>query len=150
VKLNVKQFIEVLGIIAIVVSLIFVGFELRLNTAAVSSESAYQLNLSMDNRYRMMAQDATLAELVTKGYESPNLLTDLEKVQFEGWIRADLNTSEAAWFSYSKGLIEEVDFNGYISSTCDRINSNGGRWFWQNNSDKYASGFVDDIQNWCF
>ena len=59
-----------LQIMAVVVSLVFVGSELRLNTAAVSSESAYQLNLSMDSRYRMMAQDAGLAELVTKGYES--------------------------------------------------------------------------------
>lgn len=149
-KIEIKQLVEMFGITAVIISLVFVGYELRLNTAAVSSESAYQLNLSMDNRYRMMAQDPTLAELVTKGYDSPNLLTDLEKTQFEGWIRADLNMSEAAWFSYSRGLIPETDFNGYISSTCDRLTSNGGEWFWQNNSDKYASGFVEDVGNWCY
>ncbi len=154
-KLN--QWLSLLANFVVVAGIVFLGIEIRQNsaeleqnTAAVGSDSFFQLNLALDSRYRMMAQDPNLAELVENGYNSPQMLSELEQAQFDAWIRADLNISESAWISYSRGIIPENDFNGIRSATCDRITSTGGRAFWEDNARVYASGFVDYVATWCF
>jgi hypothetical protein len=62
-----KDVAEMVGIAAIVVSLILVAYELRQNTAVSTAQAVSDLNTAIDGAYRARAQNSELDELVGKG-----------------------------------------------------------------------------------
>ncbi len=146
---KLRSVIEMAGAAAILLGLVFVGLELKQNTAAMSAQAVFQLNVSANENHRAMAQDSELSELVHKGYEDPESLSDIERRMFVSWMRLRFNIAEAAWIYRNKGLLDEADAAGYQGSICDTMSRNGARWFWESKIGNYAEGFVNDVEKWC-
>jgi hypothetical protein len=147
---NWKDIAELIGIAAIVVSLILVAYELRQASAQSAAEAIYQTNVGLDNSYRARAQDSALAQLIIDGHANPGLLNDLEREQFAAWLRADLNIAEATWVFYENGLYPEWAFDGTKAGICGRLVTEGGRQFWEDQGQYFASRFRESIDEWCF
>ena len=147
---KLKDVLELVGIAGIIGSLVLVAYELRQNTRIATGQATFLVNTSLDNAYRARAQDPTLAELIEKGDDAPQTLSDVERAQFFTWRRADLNTSEALWFFYENGLIAEENFDGYKFSICSRLITPGGREYWAEEASFFASGFREVVDEWCF
>jgi hypothetical protein len=145
-----KEVAELVGIAAIVVSLVFVALELRQNTAVSTAQAVGNLNISIDASYRARAQDSALDQLVEAGHSSFQTLSERERSQYFAWLRADMNLIEAAWFYFDRGIIPASDFDGYKEASCSRITTPGGREFWSSESIFYASRFREAVQGWCF
>ena len=146
---KVKVILELTGVVAIFLGLVFVGLELSQNTAVASAQAIFQLNNSSNGNHILIAQDPVLAELVNKGYEDPESLSDIERRMFVRWMRVRFNLMEASWLYYEKGLVDEGDFAGIRGSICETMSLKGARWFWDNGIGNYADGFVEDVNNWC-
>ena len=147
---KLRSVIEGAGAGAVLLGLVFVGLELRQNTAALSAQAIFQINDSSNESHRALAQDPILAELVYKGYEDPESLSDLERRMFIRWMQVRFNLAESAWLYHEKGLIDQGEFAGVKGSMCERLSKKGPRWFWENTSGFYAEGFVEDVNQWCF
>ena len=145
-----KGILEFVGIIAIVASLVLVAYELRQATAQSAAEAIYQTNVGLDNAYRARAQDPVLAQLIIDGHANPDSLTELEHDQFAAWLRADLNIAEATWVFYENGLYPEWAFDGTKAGICSRVITEGGRQYWEDEGQYFASGFRERIDEWCF
>ncbi len=145
-----KDVLEFVGIIGIIASLVMVAYELRLTNGIATAQAVFQLNTSLENAYRARAQNPELALLIIDGHANPESLTDLEREQFFIWLRADINTTEALWFYYDYGLLPERDFDGFRFSACSRLITNGGRSYWEEEADFFATGFREAIEEWCF
>ena len=145
-----KEILEFIGITAIVASLVLVAYELRQATAQSAAEAIYLTNIAFDDAYRARAQDPVLAQLIIDGHENPNSLTDLERVQFAAWLRADLNNAEATWVFYENGLYPEWAFDGTKAGICSRVVTDGGAQFWEDEGQYFASRFKERIDEWCF
>ena len=146
---KLRSVIEMAGAAAVLLGLIFVGLELKQNTAAMSAQAVFQLNASSNDNHLAMAQDSELSELVHKGFEDPESLSDIERRMFVSWMRLRFNIAEAAWIYRNKGLLDEADAAGYQGSICDTMSRNGARWFWESKFGNYAEGFVNDVEKWC-
>jgi hypothetical protein len=154
-KLN--QWLTILANLGVVVGIIFLVVEIRQtstqiekNTAALSAQVFFQLNESSSISKRAIAQDAELAELLMRGDEDPESLTELERERFIQWTKARFNFLEAYWFYRAKGLIDDRDAAGMKGSICDAFAVKGYRWVWQNHLGNYTAGFVEDVENLCF
>jgi hypothetical protein len=145
-----KEILEFIGIIAIVASLVLVAYELRQATAQSAAEAIYLANVGLDSAYRARAQDPALAQLIIDGHANPDSLTDLENDQFAAWLRADLNAAEAAWVFYENGVFPEWAFDGTKAGICGRVITEGGRQYWEDQGQYFASRFRDSIDEWCF
>ena len=145
-----KDVLELVGIFAIIASLILVAFELQQSTAVSTAQAVFQVNTILDSSYRARAQDPVLAQLIKSGHANPESLTDLEHDQFSAWLRADMNAGESAWFQYENGLIPEGDFDGFKAAICSRVTTAGGRRYWQDEEKYYASRFRENVEDWCF
>jgi hypothetical protein len=145
-----KVLVEFIGIAAIVASLILVAYELRKSTALATAQAVYDANVSIDAAYRARAANGVLDELVENGHSSPASLSERERSQFFAWLRADMNSSEALWFYYNRGVIPEGDFDGYISGTCSRVTTQGGKEWWSVEAEFFAAGFRESVDMWCF
>lgn len=147
---TVRIIVDLAGALAVLLGLVFVGLELRQNTAAISAQAVFDLNNVGNESHRLLAQDASLESLVHRGNEDPTALSEEELRRFSRWMRVRFNGIEAAWFYQSKGLLTEAESSGFRGSACDALASEGGSWFWNAEIGNYAEGFVADIEDWCF
>ena len=145
-----KALIEVTGVVAVVLGLVFVGLELNQNTAVISAQAIFELNASSNEAFREVAQNPDLADLLDRGYADPDSLNANELDRFNYWLRAVFNANESAYLYYKKGLIEEGDFAGWREALCALLQRKGAEQFWTGNLGNYAEGFVDDVNDWCF
>ena len=154
-KLN--QWLTTLANFGVIVGIIFLVVEIRQtsrqieqNTAALSAQTIFQLNQSAGVAKRAIAQDVELAELLMRGDEDPESLTELEQARFISWKRARFDALEAYWVFHRKGLISDRDASGLRGSICGTFAVKGSRWVWQNHLGNYTAGFVKSVENLCF
>jgi len=141
---------ELAGATAVLLGLIFVGLELRQNTAALSAQAIFELNNSGNNNHGLAVQDESLEELIHNGHKDPDSLSESDRRRYVRWMRMRFNAAEAAWIYQNKGLLNESEYAGYRSGLCGDLSRKGARWFWDNKFGNYAEGFVEDVESWCF
>ena len=146
---NWKELAEIVGIAAIILSLLLVAYELRQSTAIATSQAVFDLNSVLDESYRARAQDEDLDELIARGHADPESLSVRERSQFYAWLRADMNIKEATWFYWDRGIIPREETDGIRNSICSRVASPGGREYWHNQQQFFSTGFRETIDEWC-
>ena len=146
---HLRVIFEIAGAVAVLLGLVFVGLELRQNTAAMTAQAVFELNNSANESHRLLAQDESLEQLVNSGYEDPTLLSETERRRFVRWMRVRFNALEAAWMYRDKGLLDESEWAGYRGGLCRTLSREGARWFWDAEIGSYAEGFVEDAEAWC-
>jgi hypothetical protein len=145
-----KGIAELVGIFAVVLSLLLVAFELRQSTAVATAQAVFDTNTVHDQSYRARAQYPELDALIEKGHAEPDTLSERERSQFFAWIRADMNVIEAAWFFHDRGIIPQEDIDGFRDANCSRVITPGGRQYWASEKRYFAVGFRKAIDGWCF
>ena len=115
------RWIELGGFIAVVTSLLFVGLELRQNTAALSAQAILELNLAINQEFQGISGDASLAEIMVKSANGTENLdaVELERLKF-AWYES-FNTMEAAFLFYRKGILSDEDYATYLRAACESI-----------------------------
>ena len=147
---NWKGIAEIVGIGAIVLSLLMVSYELKQSTALATAQAVFDVNTVLDEAYRSRAQYPELDELIERGHSKPDTLSERERSQFHAWLRADMNATEAVWFYQDRGIIPLQDFDGYKEAVCSRVKTPGGRTFWKSEAQFFANEFRQSIDEWCF
>ncbi len=99
--------IEVLGLVAVAVSLVFVGLEVRQNTIA-SRAAAYQEHGShLSDQWLALAQDPALTRLFLANEDNWDELTEVEKAQLTYvWI-ASFRSYETILLQVEEGLLDQ-------------------------------------------
>ena len=140
---------EIISAIAIIISLIFVGFQIRqsaketaLNTEAIQS-SVRQTMLSEDREAIRMVID----------YPSLNQRTNLtpeQEVRVTGWLIAIIRMRENYYVQYQKGLLDEVTWFSYRDALipvlfCSKFGRNvWNQYYWNPDFVKYMNDWVND------
>ncbi len=115
-KLKLKQWAqiaEVIGAVAIVVSLIYVASELRQNTDATQAATFQQMVQLSATTLITMAQNSEMADIYSRGVQDPESLTDLERFRFFLVVRAQWRGMEAAYFQWQHGVLGDPEWSGY-------------------------------------
>jgi hypothetical protein len=89
---------QVIGAIAVVISLIYVALQIRQNTNAVRSATAQAVHEHFANWYQLVAADAELAQLAASGLRDYSSLSEQERVRFISAFMAFLTYSRNAFF----------------------------------------------------
>ena len=99
--------IEVLGLVAVAVSLVFVGLEIRQNTIA-SRATAYQEHGShLANNWLTLAQDPELVRIYIADEDDWDELTEVEKAQLTYvWI-VSFRNYETILLQVEEGLLDQ-------------------------------------------
>src|SRR5205807_9803676 len=70
---------QVVGVLAVVVSLFYVGFQVKRNTGAVRSATAQAIHNNYGDWYMSMSSDAELNRIAIKGLQDYSSLDEVEK-----------------------------------------------------------------------
>ena len=110
-----RKYMEIIGFVSVVASLIFVGVEINQNTNALRGETQQNVSMQVNDMYKMVAENERIARLIS--------------LCFEGISKEDLSESDyiSLWNFQMMGFrrIENIYLqfnNGFVGSEAfDRI-----------------------------
>lgn len=143
------NWIEAIGLVAVVVSLVFVGIELRQNTAATESQALLDLNLSVNEVFLVQAEEGELSDIVIRGHLKPDELSPVEYFRYERAMLSILNVIEAALAFHENGLIDDDQFQGWKNVTCAQLNQPGTKYVWDRNRSAFSRMLNDVVTTDC-
>ena len=73
---------QVIGGLTVVISLFYVGFQIKRNTSAVRSATAQAIHNNYGDWYMNLMGDAELNRIALKGLKDYSSLNEIEKAQF--------------------------------------------------------------------
>jgi len=140
---RVVQVAEVVGALAVVISLLYVGSEIRQNTLAVQ-DTSHQNSLALGHALDVYLFDDAFAEIYESGLAQYSALTGSEKRKFDTCVSQNFNVWEYAFYARDRGTMQEDLWNGW------------DRWFrsqmdldpWQAVWSQRREGFGDQFQQY--
>lgn len=132
---------EIAGALAVVISLLYVGLQVRENTSAQLSQTEmnlFSLGYDLDAWYR----DPAFVAIVAKADRDFESLSEVERMQLEKFVLGTLNLWAYAWKSHDRGQIDEEEWLAW------------DRWFagemqngsWSNIYRRYSYGYHKDFR----
>ena len=145
---NWVAFAEIISAIAVVISLIYVGMEIRRSTLESDADiQAELLSYTIQRRY-ILLENKELSVLLVKGYEAPSQLTPAERLRFQSYIEIIYVAWERAYMTkragvFSAELFEE--WNGWFVS----VAKNDPEFIWPlvRDSQGWHPDFIEHVNN---
>jgi hypothetical protein len=94
---------QVIGALAVVISLFYVGFQIKGNTSAVRSATAQAVHDNYADWYMNLMGDADLNRIAIKGLKDYSSLDETEKAQFIETFMAFISFRRMRFTSGGKG-----------------------------------------------
>jgi hypothetical protein len=89
-----KTIAELVGITAVVASMVFVGYEIRQNTSQLQADGARSVTELVNHLNAGIFSDATLAEILKRGTRDLGALDEIERARFASYQFARLNIAD--------------------------------------------------------
>lgn len=123
---RVKLVVEIAGATAVLLGLVFVGLELRQNTAAMQAATMQSMIDASEDYLLLMAADPELNRIWRKGTEDFSSLSENEASQLFFLIRAQWLRFQNAFQQWQRGTMNAEDWVFYEAFICDRSASTTG------------------------
>ncbi len=133
-KIGNTQIIEAIGVVAVILSLLFVGYEINQNTRAMESSSRQEL-AAQDLAYISTALDSTEVARAFSKFQRGEELTPLEYSQLEERQHLNFRIFENAYYQYQVRALEANEWGRYVRIISDAICKTPAQSMW----DKYVS-----------
>ena len=143
-----RKIVEIIGVAAVVISLIFVGVELNQNTRASTSEARISLSNQALDWLELITTDELMHKLWTRGWQQGAPIeefTEIERSKAGTLMRLNLRRLENVYLQYEQGVIDESAFDsyGFPRSDVQTYTSDRFRDYWNNSKDGFNLNFVE-------
>src|SRR5215475_1430321 len=138
---------QVVGAIAVVISLIYVALQIRQNTNAVRSATAQTVHEHFSNWYNLLAADAELAQIASKGLRDYASLSEQERVRFIAIFMSFVSYSQNAFLKWREGLLKPALWLGWEQVMLNLFGAPGGKAFWKERSYLFGEEFRRYIED---
>lgn len=138
---------EVVAAAAVVISLVYVGRELRSNTAAIRGSTVQQVTISTSQSLLTAASDSTLARIMRVGRQDPSRLTGPEEFRREAFMRQFWLLMQNVYLQNELGTIEPRAWTVYHRIICDVWDNPGGKESWSIHRRLMDEGFARLVES---
>ena len=129
-SIKLSSWVEIVGVSSVVLSLIFVGVELRQNTRASEAQALLDLNSAFNEINMWKINTPELIRLRKKVDTSYDELTKAEKRRAINMFQIELNLFENAYMYFERGIIEKEQFDVYFRGICDFLKPSAVNRMW--------------------
>ena len=141
---KLKTVVEAAGAGAVLLGLIFVGLEVKQNTAAMQAATIQGLADSSQEHLLLLASDPELLEIQQKAVTDPDQLSETEARQYFLIERARWLRSHVAFQQFRRGTLGDEDWQPYERLLCRRKLSS-----WQEHKSVFSNRFVEFVESTC-
>lgn len=145
---NIYYVGQTIAVVAIFGSVIFVGFQIRENSAAVRSATAQAVHDNYGAWYMAQGADAEALIASIKGFVDYEGLAPIEKAHFVCTYMAFLSHSQNAFYQWKEGHLAADMWKGWEALMMNLVNTPGGSDFWRERCYVFGEKFqqhVDEI-----
>ena len=138
---------EIIGSVAIVVSLIFVGLQLRQNSSQFET-AAIQAGMAYVEATNNLTANPDSTELVIRGLSDFEGLTQVEKARFDGLLYNIMTKYFVARQYYNQHGLTEQDIDSYDEAFAMLLRSPGAAQWWRitkAGNPVFVQNRIDDI-----
>ena len=134
---------QIIGALAVVISLIYVALQIRQNTNAVRSATAQTVHEHFAKWYHLVAADDELAQIAANGLRDYASLSEKERVRFIATFMAFLSYSQNAFLKWREGLLTSPLWMGWEHVMMNLVGAPGGKALWKERAISLARNFAD-------
>jgi hypothetical protein len=127
---SIANFADVIGGAAVIVSLIYVGIQIRRNVKSSQSQTSQSAHESLANVSLEIGKDPYLSSFTRKGMIAFDELSEDEQFQFVILMTSTFRRYENVFYQYKRGFLEEGLWGGYEQSILLMFYSRGVQAFW--------------------
>ena len=108
-----RSIIEMVGLVSVIGSLVFVGVEIKQNTAAVRGATQQAVSSQVSEMYRIVSENERMASLVNQALQGDTKsdLTNSDYISFWNFQMMGLRRIENIYLQYKNGLLTEDAFS---------------------------------------
>jgi hypothetical protein len=132
---------QIIGALAVVISLFYVAHQIRQNTNAVRSATAQTVHEHFAKWYHLVAADDELAQIVAKGLRDYGSLSEKERVRFVATFMAFLSYTQNAFLKWREGLLASPLWMGWEHVIMNLVGAPGGKAFWKDRAYMFGDEF---------
>ena len=138
---------EVIGAIGVIVSLLYVGVQVRNSSEATRAATT---NYTLEQSAQMsqfLAQDRASSDLYFRGLKDPASLEQDEKSQFFFIMLSLFRRYENTEYQYRQGLFDEDAWVGMQGNLTSLLNRPGFEWFWSRGNQGFSPRFKRFVES---
>lgn len=132
---------EIIGTIAVVVSLIYVGFQVKQNTAAIQTATTQGVNEQHAATIRLIIESPEFADLLVRANRSADSLSVADSLRYDWFLNQRVNVYETVYTSAIAGTMEEGMAAGWLAGIPGWLCLAGALEHWRENAGNYHPGF---------
>jgi hypothetical protein len=121
---------SVISGLAVLASLIFVGFQLRQNTQAIRATASQAHSQNWHQITLPAVESESFARVLRLGLDGIENLTDDERVRFYAFAGTTLRFFEGARLQWLHGQLDEEHWHNVVNSAIDFAASSGFKTYW--------------------
>lgn len=134
---------ETLGLMAVVASLVFVGLEIRQNTAVARGQARQELAALNQEWLILQSTDSVFHHIFRKAWIEPDAPLSPDEAARAAWaMRLNVRRLENVYFQFAEGLVGESALHSYGFQAAPLFRSARFREFWLNEKGAFDPAFV--------
>lgn len=141
---------EVIGALAVVVTLAYLAIQVRQNTAAQKSGATQRAHDQTSAMYDMMASDSDLGEIFARGLNEPDSLNASETARFFALMFSIMFRVQNWYIQAQSGFIDKQLFESWMKIVQQLSGFPGFKRFWEQRRHVFAAEMVEHFENELF
>jgi hypothetical protein len=137
----------VISVVAVVVSLIYVGKQVRQNTQAVQNSTLQSTLENQMNIHGLLAAHGDLAEVVFKAATGQGGDQGVDKFRYTSWMHTAVRTLENAFYQHREGALNERNWQSLCRQYGPILLVGMNADYWENRKFMYSDDFKDFVDN---
>ena len=141
-----KSISQLMAIVSVVLSLLFVGYEIRQNTAVARSEAHNEFGSRITELLTTVAADQRLSLLVSQIGDGklPKDFNPEDRISIRYLLTAAVRNTEARYRSVKEGILPESILGS--GGSIPLADNNFFRSTWPNAKGKYSADFIEYLE----
>ena len=145
--MKIRPLVEALGAIGVIVSLVFVGLELRQNTAAVRATAVNDLTTGARDLLLAVSTNPEMSDLYRRWVQGDTALTSTDRIRMRLFLVAMLRGAENAFLQTRIGVVDEAALRGYGFANNAAFESPLFPGIWRELRDRFHPDFAAAIDS---
>lgn len=122
---------ELIGSLGVILSLLYLGTQIRHNTRSVRSSSYQSVVEAVNQVNRMLVQERGLPALVLRGQQNLGDLDADDRVRFGAFLAHIVYNHEIALHLYNQGFLDGGSFESHRASVVHMLGAPGASAWWR-------------------
>jgi hypothetical protein len=140
--MTLTEISQALGVIGVIASLIYVAIQIRNNSRTVRAATFLQISNTMTGSLYNMANNGELTDIILRGGENFEALSQLEKARFRFHAMFVLSFNQNVFQQHKIGTLHADDWDSFSVDLAAYFEMRGARQAWPS----YKRRFNPDFQ----